>query len=206
MSRQDGILRLRHLREHTEARGEAMADDRGRFAALTGEQAAPRAVSAFNLFQTPPELAARMASMLGPCERILEPSAGLGRLYRAIRDNGHRGPVTLVEQSPECCRELYAITEGAGVTLRQGDFLEMQLGEFDGIIMNPPFKMRRDIKHILRAREMLAPGGTLVALCYNGTRQQAKLQPVADYWEPLPAETFRSEGTRAQAVLLVISN
>ncbi len=208
-----GILRLLHLREQTEATGETMAEERGRFAALADPSAAPRVVSAFNLFQTPPELADRMAGYLLPLPdgaRILEPSAGLGRLYRAVRQAGHAGPVVMVEQSPECCRELYALTaDDPGATLRQGDFLDKTAddlgGLFDGVIMNPPFKMWRDIKHIRHALTMLAPGGRLVALCANGPRQREQLRPMADQWHDLPAETFREEATKVHAALAVFT-
>jgi phospholipid N-methyltransferase len=203
-------LRLLHLRECTESTAEEMADQRGRFQALADPASAPRAVSAFNLFQTPETLAQKMAAWLPlePDSRILEPSAGLGRLYRAVRDL-HAGPITLIEYAPQCCRELYDMTsEDRQATLKQGDFLAQTpdgLGTFDGIIMNPPFKMGRDIRHILHAVDFLAVGGVLVSLCYDGPRQQAQLKPIADYWEDLPADTFKSEGTRADVALLVIT-
>lgn len=83
-SQQLGRLRLRHLLEVTEAEGENMATERERFERLADPGSRPRVVSSFNLFQTPEPLAARMASLLTP-GRTLEPSAGLGRLYRAVR-------------------------------------------------------------------------------------------------------------------------
>ncbi len=207
-----GILRLLHLREQTEATGETMAGERKRFAALADPASAPRVVSSFNLFQTPPELAERVASYLLPVmsddARILEPSAGLGRLYRAIRQAGHAGPVVMVEQSPDCCRELYALTaDDALATLKQGDFLAKDAddlgGLFDGVIMNPPFKQWRDIKHIRHALDKLKPGGRLVAICANGPRQREQLQPLADEWHDLPAKTFAKEGTNVNASLIV---
>ena len=200
-----GHYRLLHLRDETEAAGEEMANERGRFEALKKPEAAPRVVSAFNLFQTPPQIAARMADMLDPGAGILlEPSAGLGRLYSAARDAGHIGPVILAEQSPDCCRELYELTrEDRAATLKQGDFLGMSF-QVDAVLMNPPFKMGRDIKHILHAFDMLKPGGLLVSLCFNGSRQNKKLKPLADTWETLPAGSFKSEGTRAEIVLLTM--
>lgn len=206
-------LRLLHLRECTEAAGEEMADQRGRFESLADPSAAPRAVSAFNLFQTPATVAEKMASWILPAldatSRVLEPSAGLGRLYRAVRDMGHDGPITLIEQAPQCCRELYDLTaEDRQATLKQGDFLAQtpeECGKFAGILMNPPFKMGRDIRHIMHAVDFLDEGGVLVALCYAGPRQQTQLKPIADYWEDLPPNTFKSEGTRADVALLVIT-
>jgi len=70
--------------------------------------------------------------------------------------------------------------------------------------MNPPFKQGRDVKHIEHALEMVRPGGRLVALCYNGTRQNEKLRPIADVWEVLPEKSFREEGTAASVAMLVI--
>lgn len=207
MSRANGILRLLHLREHTEAAGETMADQRGRFAALADPASAPRVVTAFNLFQTPAPLAARVASLLvghtGPAAVILEPSAGLGRLYRAIRDAGHDGPMVLVDSSPDCCRELYGMTAGDGVTLKQGDFLAMQLGPFDAVLMNPPFKNGSDIKHIEHARRMLKPGGRLVSICANGPKQQSKLKPQASQWIDLEPGAFAESGTKVSAAIVV---
>lgn len=213
-SLQTGRLRLRHLLEVTEAVGEEMAVERGRFDRLRDPNAAPRVVSAFNLFQTPPKLAANLADLLRldtlcPSGRILEPSAGLGRLYHAARELTPC-PITLVELAPECCGELYRAIQGdAAARLIQGDFLAMDAdrlgGLFDRVLMNPPFKQGRDIKHIEHARRLLAPGGRLVALCANRPRQQAKLRPAAIEWYPLPDGSFRSEGTNVAAAMAVFA-
>ena len=50
------------------------------------EGTAPKAVSAWQLFPTPPEIAAQMVTLAGiePGHRVLEPSAGTGRLLDAI--------------------------------------------------------------------------------------------------------------------------
>ncbi len=206
-----GKLRLLHLQDQNNAVGETMAAERGRFTALADPSAAPRVVSAFNLFQTPEPLAEQMADLLGDLTggaRVLEPSAGLGRLLRGVR-RSHDGPVVLVEQSPECCRELYALTaDDTQTTLLQGDFLTKTsaelVGPFDAVVMNPPFKQGRDIKHIRHAFGMITPGGRLVALCANGPRQRRQLQPNADQWHELAPDTFASEGTRVAVALLVM--
>lgn len=206
-----GRLRLRHLLESTEARGEEMAIDCHRFHRLAREDSAPRVVAAFNLFQTPAPLAAEIAGTLADGRRlgrVLEPSAGLGRLYRAVRDIDQASPIVLVDSSPECCRELYAATEAdPAAELHQADFLTLgvgRLGRFDSILMNPPFKMGTDCRHIIHAAELLAPGGRLVAICANGPRQRERLQPLATTWRELPANSFRSEGTSVAAAVLTI--
>ena len=202
-----GHYRLLHIRDETEAAGVEMVFERGRFDTLRDPENKPRAVAAFNLFQTPPDIADRMAAMLPNVGGgvILEPSAGLGRLYKALRRAGHAGPVILAEQSRDCCRELYDLTqEDHHVTLKQGDFLNMSFDPVDAVIMNPPFKMGRDIKHILHAFDVLKPGGLLVSLCYNGVKQNKQLKPLADSWEVLPAGSFKSEGTTAEVALITM--
>lgn len=207
-SRKTGLLRLRHLSEVTEAKAEELAIERGRFHRLAREDSAPRVVSSFNLFQTPAAIADRMVAAAGDLKRVLEPSAGLGRIYQAIRRAGS-APVVLVEESAELCGELWRLIDNdTGARLVSGDFLTMgadRLGLFDTVVMNPPFKMGLDIKHIEHALGLLAPGGRLVSLCYDGARQNEKLRPLCDTWEVLPTGSFSSEGTRAGVVMIAIN-
>lgn len=202
-----GRLRLAHARETHEAKTQDMDDERRRFLALDDPAAAARSVSAFNLFQTPPAIASRMADLLRfDGGRILEPSAGLGRLYFAVRAVAQDSPIVLVENAPQCCAELYRVIEGdSAARLVQGDFLSKSVadlgGPFERVIMNPPFKLGADVTHISAALELLTPGGIVVALCYGGSRQEKHLRPLADTWERLPSGSFASEGTRADVVL-----
>lgn len=204
-----GRLRLRHLLETTEAVGEEMDVERKRFDRLRDDSSKTRVVSSFNLFQTPPELADMLATMLPLEGRLLEPSAGLGRLYRAVRYRSDCH-VTLVEISPECCRELFLETQAdENSTLIQGDFLECDAsrlgGLFDAVLMNPPFKMGMDRKHIDHARRFLNPGGNLVSLCAAGSRQRKWFEGLENAeWIDLPAGTFRSEGTNVAAAIVKI--
>jgi tRNA A58 N-methylase Trm61 len=180
-------------------------------------------VSAPQLFPTPPDLAARMvdlafehgwttqvcAEMNSEC-RVLEPSAGTGNLLRAIADScefeSNLANVVAVEINLNLAHNL-----GAGFPksdIRRGDFLTFngELGKFDRIVMNPPFANGADVQHIKHAITFLNPGGKLVAICANGPRQQEHLQPLADTWEELPADTFKEQGTGVQTVLLTIKN
>jgi len=205
-----GMMRLAHRQEITEAVGEEMEREAVRFDRLREDSSKPRAVVAFNLFQTPEDIAARMVTLadIRDGQKILEPSAGLGRIYRAIKQKTTASHITLVENAPQCCAELYRETEGdTGARLIQGDWLEITPAEtqgFDRIVMNPPFKMGRDVKHIAHAMKFLKPGGLLVSLCYNGARQNRDLKPIADTWEVLPAGSFRESGTNAEVCLLTI--
>lgn len=176
-------------------------------------KAGVQVVSAPQLFPTPPELAKRMIEIanLQPGHRILEPSAGTGSLLKAldaargyVPDHEPPMDIVAVEISPQLVR---ALPERLCGSIRCADFLSCNgdLGTFDRIVMNPPFQNGSDIAHILHARSMLKPGGKLVAICANGPRQQERLRPLAETWEPLPAGTFEEQGTSVNTVLLTMS-
>lgn len=206
-SKAKGLDRLMAQGEQHAAVSEEMDLQRLRFDSLREAQPT-RAVSSFNLFQTPKALADELvlASGISNTSRVLEPSAGLGRLYQAIRYRCDC-EVVLVENSPECCAELYAQTAAdENTAILQRDFLECtseELGEFDVVLMNPPFKMGTDIKHIEKAAALLKPGGRLVSLCYAGVRQSKRFQYDSDWtWRLLPSGSFRSEGTSADVAVV----
>ena len=196
-----GLQRLHNLKDETEATAAEMAIERGRFDQIR-DDGPTVAVSAFNLFQTPEPIAWQLAGMIPAGGRVLEPSAGLGRLVSAIDRRARPDELVAVEIAPQCAEQLYRLD---CCELWQRDFLELtpdDLGLFDAILMNPPFKMGRDIKHIRHAYKFLKPGGLLVALCFNGVRQNKELRPWAGSWSVLPEESFKAEGTRASVALM----
>ncbi len=201
--------RLHALRMENDAKGFEMDGERGRFDALRTRHedgTAPRAVSSFNLFQTPETLAARLSGMIADTnpQTILEPSAGLGRLLFSMLDAMPEAQYTAVEEAPELCGELYRTTEGKSVTLIQRDFLTCDFDDgFDAILMNPPFKMGRDVKHIEHALKFLNPGGLLISLVYNGVKQNKRFKDAPGWtWEDLPKGTFKAEGTSAETAII----
>jgi phospholipid N-methyltransferase len=166
-------------------------------------------VTANQLFPTPADLADRMVDEadIQPDNEILEPSAGTGAIIDAIRRRlNHGAAITAVEINPQLAHRLrFVDCLGAG-RVRDVDFLTCNgdLGTFDRILMNPPFRNGEDIKHITHAMHMLKPGGRLVAICADGPRQNETLKPMASTWEELPADTFKDQGTGVRAVLLTI--
>lgn len=180
-------------------------------------------------FPTPPDVAARMASMIElKCDgvTVLEPSAGHGALAIAAAEHCARHStfayLTLIEKDTANFATLndtfYKPTKpikGAHCRgILQRDFLACTLPAsleygYDAVIMNPPFSRGDDIKHILHAWEFLKVGGKLVALCANGPKQNKMLKPWAESlggtWEVLPAGTFKDsgdKGTKIETVLL----
>ncbi len=149
---------------------------------------------------------------------MLEPSAGLGRLLQALPGvspfPGSNRQTLVQVVAVEINRDLAEHLRQSGLagTVVCADFLECtaeQLGGlFDVVLMNPPFADAVDIKHILHAVGMLAPGGRLVAICANGPRQQQILRALIDHrggaWQDLPADTFKEEGTSVRTALITI--
>lgn len=204
-----GFHRLHALRMENDATGFTMDEMRPRFAALANRHengTAPHAVVAFQLFQTPPAIAAQMVSLLALTggERVLEPSAGLGRLLDALPNDLD---VVAVESAPQCAGELFKQNRER-VMIKQRDFLETtprELGLFDAVVMNPPFHLRSDIHHIRHALTFLRPGGSLVALCLNTCHRHEAFKASAVEWIELPETTFAKEGTRVSTVILKIT-
>jgi len=207
----EGFHRLQNLRMENDAARFAMDEMRPRFETMKNRKengTAPQAVSAYQLFQTPPEIARRLVDLLEltPGKRLLEPSAGLGRLLDCIAPLEPVETVA-VEISADLTRALY-YQRRERVQLLCRDFLTQEpgdLGTFDAIAMNPPFHMRADVRHIIHALQFLKPGGKLAALCMDTPQREAILRPMAATWESIPAGAFKAEGTGVPTILLTIN-
>jgi len=158
----------------------------------------------YQFFETPAALAGEMVERLGLSagERVLEPSAGRGRLVDPCLRAG--ASVLAVEIWDQNTPHLLAMLSGDQV--READFLSLTPPEklFDAVAMNPPFTGKQAIDHIRHAWGWLRPGGRMVAICDGGAlvNQSAKerdFQRWADEIgaeaESLPAGTFAESGT-----------
>lgn len=118
----------------------------------------------YNFFETPDTIAEKMAELLddlGRIAEVLEPSAGRGKLIKAVQNifRFDTQCVCFCEIQPELCA---GITDADRIG---GDFLTVPAEEiFDAVIMNPPFSKRQDIAHVEHAWKFLKPGGKMVAL------------------------------------------
>jgi protein-L-isoaspartate O-methyltransferase len=180
------------------------------FAAMKNSLAAGpvQIVAVDQFFPTPAELVSEMieAAEIEPGQHVLEPSAGDGAIFRAIPADTQR---TAVEINRTLGDTLKASMSDFDV-LHYADFLECNgnLGKFDRVIMNPPFKHGADILHIRHAQTFLKPGGRLVALCAAGPRQREALKPIAEEsggeWRDLPAGSFKTQGTGVNVAMVII--
>ena len=134
----------------------------------------------------------------------MESSAGTGNLLRPLGALG-RFNVTAVEVRPDLADQLCR-TYVRCLDVRCADFLATngELGQFDRIVMNPPFANASDIKHVEHALTKLKDGGRLVAVVANGPRQREKLMPIASAWIDLPAGSFKEQGTNVNSAIVVI--
>lgn len=98
---------------------------------------------------------------------VLEPSAGQG----GIADYLPAGSM-LVEVSALHCEIL---KEKGHSNVVQGDFLNISLGKFDRIVMNPPFSSGRWQAHVEHAAGMLADCGVLVAIVPSSANEKFKI-------------------------------
>lgn len=153
-------------------------------------------------FETPEALAERMVQEAGLSkgEKVLEPSAGLGRIANAAADVVGKENVDVIERNATMQGSLTA----QGFNLVGTDFTEFDGGPYDVILMNPPFEKGQDAEHIRRAYGMLKPGGRLVAISGEGIffRSDAKstefrewLDDLGGTSEKLPEGTFKESGT-----------
>lgn len=113
--------------------------------------------------------------------RILEPSAGIGPLVRAILDRNPNVSVSAIESDPDRAAELstwadqlppYGPSSPPPVTVHATTLESYATAHpadlFDAVIMNPPWSdphhPRLWVSHVLAAWRMLTPGGRLVAV------------------------------------------
>lgn len=179
---------------------------------LDGEQIDDK--KAFQFYQTPVWLAEEMVELakVEARARVLEPSAGLGRLVAPAQRLG--ADVTAIELDPANLRHLHMTFEN--VRIIGFDFLKIDdFGEiFDVALMNPPFAQLRDIAHVRHAYRFLKPGGRLIAIMSEGVffRQDAPSTLFRKFLDEaggtsiqLPEDTFKESGTGVRARIVSLT-
>jgi len=144
--------------------------------------------------------------------RVLEPSSGKGDILDALMQVFPDIEITAIEQN----RTLSEVLSAKGHEVEFSDFLTHQ-GEYDRIVMNPPFEKGQDIQHVQHAYELLAPDGKLVAVMSEGSFSRSDRQAVEfQRWSgslggmsiKLPedafagVESFRQTGVRTRLLVL----
>ncbi len=151
-------------------------------------------------FPTPEKIVRRMIQEadIHVGMRVLEPSAGKGNIADIIRQMYPGVYLTVNEWNAGLNKILSK--KGYVNHLTVIDFLTMK-GEYDRIIMNPPFERGQDIEHVQHAYDLLAPVGKVVSIMSEGTFGRADkkatafrewLKEVGWAFIKLPADSFYS--------------
>jgi predicted RNA methylase len=175
-------------------------------------------------FPTPPEVVRELLDRADVRRDMicLEPSAGTGAIVDGLLDCA---PVSImaVENNPEIAKKLRArYPADPRVLVTEADFLNSSVQValraavpfgFDRVVMNPPFELLADIKHVVAALSLLKDGGRLVSVMSSGVtfRQERVAQQFRDLVasrggeiEPLPEGSFKASGTMVNTVMVTI--
>lgn len=149
-------------------------------------------------YPTPQELA-ELAVSYADIEdgmAVLEPSAGQG----GIADYLPAGSM-LIEVSALHCEIL---KEKGHSNVVQGDFLNISLGKFDRIVMNPPFSDGRWQAHVEHAAGMLADCGVLVAVVPSSANEKFKIPGFVIEWLGVYDDCFA--GTSVSVAMMRVTH
>ena len=145
-----------------------------------------------------------------PGHSVLEPSAGKGDILDAVRE---RHP-DATSHAVEPVGDLRSILAAKGHNVVGSDFLSHS-GQYDRVVMNPPFENGQDIDHVRHAYEQLKPGGKLVGIMSAGafSRGDGKATDFRDWLDSVGGEheempegsfagpdAFRQTGVRTHMV------
>lgn len=130
--------------------------------------------------------------------RVLEPSCGCGRFMDALRKAG----ATVVGIEVDAGRANQCRAKGHNVLVK--NFLEtVPTGDFDHVVMNPPFYGKHYAKHVKHALRFLKPGGRLTAILPATARYDHGL--IDGQWRDLPVGSFSESGTNINTTVLTLT-
>lgn len=179
-------------------------------------------------FETPSVLASKLVAIAldkfplraRDSIRALEPSAGKGRIVKAMIDAGivHIRAVELLgENGSALIRNRDTHVFAGDVAIMIADFLGMTppktADRVDIVVMNPPFKGQAAIDHILHAFKFLAPKGRLVSVADAGVkfRENEKAEAFRKFIREhhgaiidLKPNSFRESGTDVNTVTVIV--
>lgn len=211
----DKVLKALGGRWNRSAKGHVFLDDPSNAidaCVLLGEYTDKK--QAFQFFETPEPLAEELvkAADIRDGMRVLEPSAGRGRIVRVIRA---AAPSCILFMCEIDKKHFPVLNDAVRVraNLRIGDFMEARYDDIDRVVMNPPFSKRQDVEHVTRAFSMLAPGGRLVSVVSGsavhridkrGLEFAALVKQYGSYYD-LPNGAFKESGANMRASVVVLN-
>ena len=178
--------------------------------------------SELGYFPTPPAVVNRLIELaeIESAQRVLEPSAGSGNIAKAVFAVApiHLVAVEIDASTLEQFTSSYTSWPHSRIHAYLGDFITMSpntLGDFDRVVMNPPFQRQRDVLHVNHALRFLRPGGRLVSVMSSSVAfrtnalTQAFRKTLAAHKgtiESLPENAFAESGANVNTVIVTMEN
>lgn len=159
-------------------------------------------------FYTPLDLVSKLVewSDVWPSARVLEPSAGDGRIVHALFEAGVKAV-----NACELDAAMNARCADMGATMIGTDFLKCNPDKkYDRVIMNPPFERSSADKHIEHAFKFLVPGGELYSIAPKTTGESLADMKLDLFecsyatFETLGSDLFREFGTNIEVLIVEI--
>jgi type I restriction-modification system DNA methylase subunit len=160
-------------------------------------------IKKFQFFPTPKEVAEYLVELaeIKENERVLEPSAWLWNIADEIKI----WKLTTIELDFSKCEELLK----KWYTPINSDFLSFNWN-FDKIVANPPFSKSQDVKHILKAYELLNEWWKIVSVASSSIQHREgklydELRALNPEFIELPEWSFKESWTMVNSVIVVIN-
>lgn len=139
-------------------------------------------------------------------QKVLEPSCGDGRFMDGLRKR------KAIPYGIEVDPSRVAQCRAKGHTVLLANFLEtVPTGDFDRVVMNPPFWGKLYARHVEHAYAFLRPGGSLTAILPATARYDHHLLDTLGQsskydgsWSDLPVGSFSESGTNINVSLFQI--
>lgn len=121
--------------------------------------------------------------------RVLEPSGGTGNIAIRLMEKYPNLDLTVVEIDPLNCARMAQ----RGIETVCMDFLDFKAGDFDLIVMNPPFDGIECAKHFNHAYELLGNGSLLICVLPDMVRSKTRTEAVGRMIDRINIQGFTEE-------------
>lgn len=156
----------------------------------------------FQFFETPTELAEQLvaAAQLSEADRVLEPSAGKGRIASLIPG------CDVIELNPDNRKYL----QENGFNLIHDDFLTFD-GKYDVIVANPPFSKQQDIDHVTHMLEIADRVVSVMSasVLWRENKKTVEfrdlIESLGGEFEELPDGAFKESGTEVKTCVVRVA-